>query len=183
MTQVAAFMADGMEEVECLAVVDILRRAEVEVLLVSMTDKLEVTGSHDITIKADVVFGNADFSKTEVLFLPGGMPGTQRLMEHKGLQELLVKFHKENKRLAAICAAPSVLGGLGILDEVEATSHPSVEGKLGGAIYTKKGVITHGTISTGRGLGYALDLGLELVRLLVSPEKAEEIRSAIQYDK
>ncbi len=183
MTQVIAFMAEGMEEVECLAVVDILRRAQIEVILVSMTDKLEVTGSHNITVKADIMFDDVDFSKAEVLFLPGGMPGTKNLMEHKGLQELLMKFNKENKRIAAICAAPSVLGGLGILEDKEATCHPSVEDKLGGAIYTKKGVITDGTISTGRGLGYALDLGLELVKLLVSPEKAEEIKSAIQYDK
>ena len=81
MTQVIAFMAEGMEEVECLAVVDILRRAQIEVILVSMTDKLEVTGSHNITIKADDIFENMDFSKAEALFLPGGMPGTKNLME------------------------------------------------------------------------------------------------------
>ena len=183
MSKVITFMAEGMEEVECLAVVDILRRAGVEVLLASITDKLEVTGSHGITIKADDVFENIDYSKAEVLFLPGGMPGTKNLMNHKGLKELLIRFHKENKRLAAICAAPSVLSALGILEGVEATCHPSVEDKLAGAIYTKKGVITDGVISTGRGLGYALDLGLELVKILVGDEKAEEIKSAIQYDR
>ena len=183
MSKIIAFMADGMEEVECLAVVDILRRASLDVLLVSISGSLEVKGSHNITVKADALFEQVDYSEADVLFLPGGGPGTEKLKNHKELQELLMKFNQKGKRLAAICAAPSVLGGLGILDGVEATAHPTFMDKLGGAIYTKKGVVTDGVISTGRGLGYALDLGLELVSLLVSAEKSEEIKVAIQYDK
>lgn len=182
MSKVYTFLSEGLEEVECLAVVDILRRAGVEVTLVSITNHLEVTGSHQITIKADILFKDANFFDADLLFLPGGMPGTKNLGNHKELGELLIAFNKSAKRIAAICAAPSVLGSLHILDGRTATCYPGFEDKLIGARYTTTGVITDKNITTARGLGFAIDLGLELVSLLEGEIKSKEIKSAIQYE-
>ena len=183
MKQVYAFLAEGLEEVECLAAVDVMRRAGLEVLLVSISDTLEVTGSHHITIKADALMKDIDFDEADVLFLPGGMPGTLHLKNCQPLCQALLQFHKEEKRIAAICAAPSVLGELGILKGRQATCYPGFEEVLAGAFYTSQGVITDGHITTARGLGYALDLGLEITALLLGEEKAAEIKKAIQYDQ
>ena len=181
MSKVSAFMADGMEEVECLAVVDMLRRGGVEVQTVSVMGRRQVTGSHRIEIQADCVFEEADFSDSDVLFLPGGVPGTPNLAAHEGLCSLLKKFAAEGKRLAAICAAPSVLGGLGLLAGKTATCYPGWEDQLLGAAYTRQGVITDGNITTARGVGFAIDLGIELVRLLEGEEKAASVKESIQH--
>lgn len=176
-----AFLANGLEEVECLAVVDILRRAKEEVKLVSITGDYEVTGSHSITIKADALIGDVDFAEADLLFLPGGLPGTTNLGNCHELCAQLKQFHRDGKRVAAICAAPSVLGGLGILQGKKATSYPGFEEQLLGAVYTGAGVVTDGNVTTARGLGYAIELGLELVALLQSREKSDAIREAIQF--
>lgn len=183
MAVIYAFLAEGFEEVECLAAMDVLKRAGDEIKLVSVTGSLEVSGSHKFTIKADCLFEEADFSEAHVLFLPGGMPGTANLAAHKGLCDLLVSAMHENKMIAAICAAPTVLGKLGLLEGKNATCYPGMEEGLTGAKYVKTGVVTDGNIITGRGLGYALDIGLELVRILHDGKTAEEIKSAIQYDQ
>ena len=116
MKKVCVFLADGFEEIEGLTVVDILRRAKVEVSTVSIMDTLDIQGAHGINIKADQMFDEADFSVADMLVLPGGMPGTLHLGQHKGLQNILKDFHNEKKNIAAICAAPSVLGKYGILE-------------------------------------------------------------------
>lgn len=183
MSKVIAFMAQGFEEVECLAVVDVLRRAGVEVTTVSITDNIAVTGSHNITVIADEPFDEDVCKDADLLFLPGGMPGTTNLAAHEGVKKAITNFLAEEKRIAAICAAPSVFGEMGILKGKKATCYPGFEGKLLGACHCQEGVVTDGNITTGRGLGYALDLGLEIVALLVSPEKAAEVKKAIQYDK
>lgn len=183
MTEVYAFLAEGMEEVECLAAADVMARAGIKVTLVSITGKKKVKGSHGFKMKADVLLEDADLSRADVLFLPGGMPGTKHLGECKPLCEALVKANEEGKRLAAICAAPSVLGELGLLKGKKATCYPGWESKLTGAVLTGAGVVTDGNITTARGLGYALDLGLELVSLLVNETAAQQIKSAIQYDQ
>lgn len=181
MTHVYAFLAQGLEEVECLAVADILRRGGVDVTLVSIGDSPEVTGSHDITIKADILFKNVNLDAADVLFLPGGMPGTRHLREFTPLCDALVEHFKAGKRLAAICAAPSVLGELGLLKGRRAACYPGFEETLLGAVYTEDGVVTDGNITTARGLGYALDLGIELLRLLVNEETAQKVKAEIQY--
>lgn len=181
MAEVYAFLAEGLEEVECLAAADVMARAGIKVTLVSITGKKKVKGSHGFKLKADILLEDADLSKADVLFLPGGMPGTRHLGECKQLCEALIKANEEGKRLAAICAAPSVLGDLGLLKGKKATCYPGWESHLTGASLTGAGVVTDGNITTARGLGYALDLGLELVSLLVSENAAQQIKSAIQY--
>lgn len=181
--KVLAFMAEGFEEVECLAVVDVLRRAGIETELVSIDNKTSVCGSHQIEVKADKSLAEADLDHADVLFLPGGLPGTTNLGACQPLGEALVKAVAQGRRVAAICAGPSVLGELGLLKGKVATCYPSFEDKLIGAEYTKQGVVTDGTITTARGLGYALDLGLELVRLILGEEKAQAIKASIQYDQ
>ena len=183
MAEVYAFLADGSEEVECLAVADVLVRAGIKVTLVSISNNKEVTGSHGFTIVADTTIGEIDFEQADLLFLPGGMPGTKRLSECRPLCDALVKANEEGRRLAAICAAPSILGGLGILKGKTATCYPGFEGALAGANVTGDGVVTDGNVTTARGLGYALDLGLELTRLLLGEKTASHIKTAIQYDQ
>lgn len=181
MKKVYAFIADGSEEVECLAVVDVLKRGGVDVELVSVGGKT-VKSSHGITITADKTFDECDYADADALFLPGGMPGTKHLAAHEGLSSLLTKSAKTGVRIAAICAAPSVLGGLGLLQNKTATCFPGFESQLLGAKHTSTGVVTDGNITTARGLGFAIDLGLELLSLLTDKDNSAKIKSAIQYD-
>lgn len=181
MSKIYAFLADGLEEVECLAVVDILRRAKLDVTMVSITGHTSVTGSHNITITADALFEECDFSDADMLFLPGGMPGTNHLAAHQGLTDLILSCDAKQKYLAAICAAPSIYGGLGLLSGKHATCYPGFENKCTGALIEKNGVVTDGHFITARGLGFAIDLGLELVRVLAGEALSTEIRDAIQH--
>lgn len=183
MSKVYAFLADGLEEVECLAVVDVLRRSGVETTLVSVTGKREVTGSHGIQLKADALFEEGNPDEADVLFLPGGMPGTNNLKAHKGLAAAMERANKQGRRIAAICAAPSILGSMGMLKGRTATCYPGFESQLTGVSYTSQGVVTDGNITTARGLGFALDMGLELIRLLQGPQQAKKIAAAIQYSR
>lgn len=181
MSFVYAFFADGFEEIEGLTVVDLLRRAEIEIETVSITDKTEVTSSHNITVKTDKIFSEINIEKADVLFLPGGVPGTPNLAAHEGLVQALKAFNQSGKRIAAICAAPSILGELGMLHGKKATCYPGYEDKLLGAEYVREKAVTDGNITTARGMGAAIDFGLELIRILVSREKADEIAEAIQF--
>lgn len=182
MVKICAFLAPGLEEVECLAVVDVLRRAGMEVTLVSVGENEKITGSHGITILADCMYHTDDCRQADLLFLPGGMPGTTNLGAHKELCELLREFNRTpGKRLAAICAAPTVLGQTGCLEGKKATCYPGCEADLGGGNYTPCAVITDGNITTARGLGAALDLGLELIRLYQGEEAAKAMKEKIQY--
>ena len=176
MAVVYAFLADGLEEVECLATADVLIRAGVKVKLVSITGKKEVKG-------ADTLLHEIDPMKADLLFLPGGMPGTKNLMACKPLCDALVQADAAGKRLAAICAAPSILGQLGLLKDKKATCYPGFEDALTGAKLTGAGVVTAGNITTARGLGYALDLGIELASLLVDRPVALQVKDSIQYDQ
>ena len=183
MATVYAFLANGSEEVECLACVDVLRRAGIDTRLVAVGGELKIKGSHGIEIVCDSLIEETELSSADVLFLPGGMPGTLNLGADRRLCEALLRQAREGRRIAAICAAPSVLGGLGLLKGKKATCYPGFEDKLEGACHSSDGVVTDGNITTARGLGYALELGLELIRLLCGEERSMEIKSSIQYDK
>ena len=175
MAKVYAMIANGTEEVECLAVVDLLRRSGVETVLVSVEEDCEIISSHKVRITADAVLADTDLSDGDVIFLPGGMPGAERL-------EALEQADREGRRIAAICAAPGVvLGRHGLLKGRTATCFPGFEKEFGDGRYTHQGVVTDGNLTTARGLGFAVDLGLELVELLLGSEAAEEPRRRIQY--
>lgn len=182
MSKVYVFLADGFEEIEGLTVVDILRRAAVETETVSVMGRREVRGSHHITVTADCLFEEADQESARMLVLPGGMPGTLNLKEHEGLRKLLLAFNEKRKRIAAICAAPGILGELGMLDGRMACAYPSFEDRLTGARVVKEPAVTDGHITTGRGMGTAIPFALELTALLAGKEKAEEIRQSIVYE-
>lgn len=181
MAKVYAFVADGMEEVECLAVCDVLLRADIDVKLVSIMGRKEIVGSHGFKITADVLFEEIT-DDADVLFLPGGMPGTAHLAEHEGLSEMLKAHVAKGKRLAAICAAPSVFGGLGLAEGHRVTCFPGWEDKMEGAVVTGAAVETDRLISTARGMGCSMDLGLELVKLLINEETAADLKKQIQYE-
>ncbi len=183
MSKVYAMIADGTEEVECLAVVDILRRSGVEVVLVSAEKNQKIVGSHRIAITADQTVEETDFADGDAIFLPGGMPGSEHLSACEPLIAALHQAVASGKRIAAICAAPAVvLGRHGFLEGKTATCFPGFEQELKGASHTSQGVVTDGNITTARGLGFAIDLGLELAKLLVSEEVSDTIRAKIQYD-
>jgi 4-methyl-5(b-hydroxyethyl)-thiazole monophosphate biosynthesis len=182
MAEVYAFLADGFEIVEALAVVDVLRRGKVEVETVSVSGKREVTCSHGITVLADKLLEEIDPGQARCLFLPGGMPGTLHLGACRPLVEALkAAAADEERHVAAICAAPSVLGQNGILVGKEATCFPGFEDKLIEAEYTGAGVVTDGNVTTGRGMGVAVDLGLELLKILRGADTALDIKKKIQH--
>ena len=182
MAKVCVFTADGFEEIEGLTVVDLLRRAGAEVQMVSISNTKTVTGSHNIVLQADVLFEEADYSKMDLLVLPGGMPGTLHLGEHTGLCRLLQDFAAEGKKVAAICAAPSVLGALGILKEKKAVCYPGFEEYLPGAEMQPHGVVVDGNVITGRGPAYAFKFGLAILEQLTSKKVAEEVAAGMLLD-
>ncbi|MDO4344523.1 MAG: DJ-1/PfpI family protein [Eubacteriales bacterium] len=181
MSKVYIFLADGFEEIEGLTVVDLLRRAGADVVMVSVNGKREVCGSHKIRVGADALFEDVDYRDADLLVLPGGMPGTKHLGAHKGLTSLLQQADAAGTGICAICAAPSVLGDLGLLKGRKAACYPGFEERLTGAFVTMDSVATDGHITTSRGMGTAIDFGLELVRRLFGQEKADELAKSIIY--
>ena len=179
MKKVALFLADGFEEIEALATVDILRRAQIPVTTVSVTGKNEVTGVHSIPVIADSLFDETDFSQVGYLVLPGGMPGAQHLNEHEGLKKLITDFDRRGEPVAAICAAPMVLGGLGLLREKQATCYPGFEEKLTGAQVTGEKVVIDHHITTGKGPGLAFDFALALVEQIAGSDKRREVAQGL----
>ena len=181
MNKIYIFLADGFEEIEALTVVDLCRRAKIDCTMVSVSEASKVTGSHGICVAADMLFEKEALTDADMLVLPGGMPGTLNLGSHKELAELLVSFHKAGKYLAAICAAPSVFGGLGILDGRKATCYPGFEDKLTGADISGEKVVMDGNVITSRGFGTAIDFALKIISVLVNEEMADELARGIQY--
>ncbi|MDR1518313.1 MAG: DJ-1/PfpI family protein [Dysgonamonadaceae bacterium] len=163
MKRVALFLANGFEETEALGSLDVLRRAEIQTDTVSISQKKEVTGAHGITVLADYIFSELDYSAFDVLVLPGGMPGAKHLNEHEGLKTLLKTFVEQGKQVAAICAAPIVLGGLHLLEGKKATAYPGYEAQLIGAETTGEAVVVDGNIVTGKGPGLVFNFALQLV--------------------
>lgn len=181
MEDVYAFLAEGFEEVEAIAVVDILLRAELGVKLISITDNLCVTGAHGIQINAQCKLTDLKETKARLLFLPGGMPGSTNLGKSTILKNSIIKANQDNRYIAAICAAPIVLGSLGLLKGKNATCYPGFESDLVGAKIISEKVVVDGNIITSKGMGTAIDLGLKLVEILVGEETAKNIEKSIQY--
>jgi 4-methyl-5(b-hydroxyethyl)-thiazole monophosphate biosynthesis len=182
MKRAAVFLAEGFEEVEALTVVDLLRRADIKTDMIALTSDLYITGRSGITVKADLSFLEAEPEKADILVLPGGQPGTKNLGQDERLKALLLAFQEEGKPLAAICAAPTVLGSYGILSGKRATCYPGCEGELAGAeIVTDEEVVTDGPVITSRGAGTAIPFALEVIRILKGEECADEVRRGIIF--
>jgi protein deglycase len=174
--------ANGFEEIEALTPVDTLRRAGCEVTLVSVTGKKEVTSSHGVKIIADKLFEEMNYAEADMLVLPGGMPGSKHLDEHRGLKDKIMEADENNKWIAAICAAPMVLGHLGLLKGKRATCYPGNEKDLLGATHTGESVEIDRNIITAKGAGVSVKFGLSLVEVLVGKEKADEIKAQMMVE-
>jgi 4-methyl-5(b-hydroxyethyl)-thiazole monophosphate biosynthesis len=180
MTQpILIHLANGFEEVEAITIIDVLRRANLNVITVSVTGELLVTGAHRIPVTADKLYEQADYDNAGMLILPGGMPGSANLMNHAGLTSQLKIFNDRKKPIGAICAAPMVLGSLGILNGKKAVCYPGFESKLTGATIVQSPFVQDGNIITGKGVGAALDFSLGIVKMLKGDQLAEELRAAL----
>ena len=175
---IAVLLADGFEEIEALTPLDMLRRAGLEVLTVGITSKI-VVGSHGISVICDKLPEEVDLDMISTVILPGGMPGSLNLDASPFTDAILESVNARGGRIAAICAAPLLLGRRGLLEGRRATCYPGFEGELAGATVTDESVVTDGNITTARGMGVALEFSKELISLLVTKEKAEELSSAI----
>lgn len=178
MKKVVVFLADGFEECEALLVVDILRRARVEVIMTSVMGRLEVVSSRYIHILADVLAEKIDFSTVDMVVLPGGRLGTENLSKCEIVNEQCKRF-AENGYVAAICAAPSILAGLDLLKEKKATCHPDFENRMAETVLANESTVTDGNIITGQGLGATFPFAFELVKILVGEQMVEKIKRDI----
>lgn len=173
------FLADGFEETEALATVDVMRRAKLEVLTVGVTGNM-VTSSHKVTVKADISIDDVDLSKAQGVVLPGGMPGTINLEKSKAVIECVKYCYDNSKIVAAICAAPSILGHMGLLKGKKATCFPDYENELDCAQYTAQPVTVDGNIITARGAGCSVAFGHAIAQKAVSKEVADNVCKAMQ---
>ncbi len=173
------FLADGFETIEALAVVDMLRRAKIDVCTVGVTGKT-VLSSHNIPVTADIIVDEFKPENLEAVVLPGGMPGTLNLESNGTVQQTIDFTVENNKFVCAICAAPSILGHKGLLKGREAIAFPGFEDDLTGATVSEKYVVTDGKFITARGAGVAVDFGLEIVKQLAGEELSQKIRETIQ---
>ncbi len=181
MKKIYVFLADGFEEIEGLTVVDLLRRAQLDVVTVSIKEEKRIMGSHQIPVEADTVFSQTDFSQGDMLVLPGGAVGTDNLEACQPLVGLIRSYAEQGRKVAAICAAPRILAGSGLLDGRVATAYPSVMDELAGAKRTESPVAVDGCFTTSRGVGTAIPFSLELIGQLLGQEKADEIAESIVY--
>ena len=173
------FLADGFEEIEALAVVDILRRAELEVATVSITNGYDVMGAHGIEVAADVMISDIDVEPDDFIVLPGGLPGATNLRACDKLCSIIKEHFNGGGGVAAICAAPFILGELGILKGLEAICYPGFESKLEGATISEKPVVRSGSVITGKGPGFAIPFALEIVKAQLGDDVANQIKSGM----
>lgn len=180
---ITVFLAAGFEEIEAIAPVDIMRRAGLDVRTVSIYDTPVVSGAHSVPVQADMTLGQVDFSLVELMVLPGGLPGATNLDACAPLREALQKHAGEGKPVAAICAAPLVLGHLGLLRGKKATCYPGVEPELEGAQCTGALVEVDGNVVTGKGPAATFEFGFALVELLRDQEASMPLRDGMLYSQ
>ena len=181
MKKIAIFFAEGYEEIEALTVVDLCRRAGILVDMVSVTDSLQVTGAHGIPVVMDKMLAEVEFDTLDMLVLPGGMPGTRNLEQVPLLMEQVKAFAAAGKYIAAICAAPSVFGHLGLLEGKNACCYPGFEEELTGANVMFHPCEADGNIITSRGMGCAIDFSLKIIEKLENDDTASKIGRQIIY--
>lgn len=182
--KVYILLADGFEEVEAIASADVMKRAGLEVKMLSVIPSDYVRSTHNIYIKPDVCFGVGSkdeeaYYDADAIVLPGGMPGTLNLASNTGVIRLVKRYAEEGKVVAAICAAPSILGEIGLLEGKRATCFPGFEDRLTGAEHVKAGAVIDGKIITGHSMGTAIDFGLSIVKVLLGGETAEKLEKSL----
>ena len=175
------FFANGFEEVEAIATLDVIRRAGIEIKSVGVGNKT-VTGSHNISVVCDATTDEISYNANEVdgMILPGGMPGTTNLMNDSFVDSFIDSCKADNKLICAICAAPMILGRKGLLENIEAVCFPGFEDELKGAVLSEKYVCNSDGIITAKGMGSAIDFGLEIVAELIDKETAVKLKSTLQ---
>lgn len=181
MKKAAIFFASGYEEIEALTVVDLLRRAGIEAVCVSIDNEKSVTGSHKICVEMDAGIGEIDFDSFDILVCPGGMPGTKNLEACKKLTDKLREFYEAGKLVGAICAAPSIFGHMGILKGKKACIYPGMEAELEGAEVVYDKVVKADNVITSRGMGTAIAFGLEIIANLLDKKSADDLGEKIVY--
>ena len=183
MAKVFVFLADGFEDVEALIPVDVLRRGGVEVITVSVNDTVAVTSAHGVMIMADALFEDVEgvLKEADLLLLPGGMPGATNLNGCEPLKKALVNQFEQGKKVAAICAAPLVLGGLGLLRGKNATCYPGFEHTLEGANYTAELFTVDGFVTTGEGPAAAFPFAYSLLEQLTDAQTAHDVAEGMRY--
>lgn len=182
MSKAGVFFAAGYEEIEALTVVDLLRRVGIETDMISVTDQKEVEGAHGICVKMDKVLEEVDFDQLDLLVLPGGGEGTRNLEACGKLMEQLDLFFQKEKVIAALCAAPSILGHRGMLRGKRACSYPDFESHLEGAMVVREKAVRDGNLITGRGLGCAIPFALAIVEHVRGKEEADKLAAQIIYE-
>ena len=178
MKKVIVFLADGFEDCEAIATVDLLRRAGIEVTTASIMENRKVRSAHNIIVMADIMAQDADFEAADMIILPGGGEGTENLKK-SDLVAQQCKAFAGSKTVGAICAAPTVLGGLGILKDRKATCYPGCEPQLTGAQTVNSKVVVDGNIITGQAPGAAYEFALEIIKQLAGDEASDAVRKAI----
>ncbi len=174
------FLAEGFEEIEAVATVDILRRAGIPVKTVSITQSLQVKGAHGITVSADLLFDNTLFDNPEWLILPGGLPGAEYLYDFAPLQGLLERQAANGGKIAAICASPAVvLGQLGLLKGKKATCYPGFEDKMIGAIHIAQPVVVDGNFITADGPADTMLFALHIVQYTIGEQEAIKVANGM----
>ena len=178
MKKVIVFLADGTEEIEALTPVDMLRRAGAQVTLAGVPEAV-CTCSHGVKITADVQACDCVYGEYDMVVIPGGMPGTLNLGASDDVRKIVEKAYENGKFVAAICAAPSVLGEMGLLAGKRATCYPGFEAKLTGACVVREKAVRDGNIITSCGAGAAMEFSLMLVTALYGEDAGENLRKAV----
>ena len=181
--KVILFLAEGFEEVEALTVVDYLRRMDIEVDMVSITDKKEVKGAHDILVVADKVIDELDDINYDGAVIPGGLPGATNLRDNDKVIDIIKDMDSNGKLVSAICAGPIVLKRAGVITDKMVTSYPGFDKEFTDSIYKAENVVVDKNVITARGPALAVDFAIEIVKYLIGEEKAEELKEDILYKK
>ena len=181
MAKVYEFLATGFEDIEALIPLDIMRRAGVDFKTVSITGDLYVESAHGVSIKADMLIEDADMSDADLIMLPGGLPGATNLNAHNGVKKAIIEQNARGKMIGAICAAPMVLGGIGLLQGRRATCYPGFEKFLEGAEYTHELCTVDGNITTGEGPAAALPYAYTLLAALTDRQTADQVAEGMMY--
>lgn len=181
MSKTAIFMADGVEEIEALTVVDLLRRAKEEIVMVNIHDTDKVVGSHNIVTETDQKISEFNPADYDAVVLPGGLRGHQNLKANDKVIAAVKEMAAAGKLVTAICAAPTVLGYAGVLEGKKAICYPGMEDGLTGAVVTTEEVVCDGNIITSRGMGTAIPFGLAIIEYLQDKNAADEMAAKIVF--